>query len=70
MRKPSTGFPNRFDINRPVQQQKQARSLKFPIQEDEGLYYPCSKIKALISFAISHRQNSGFLMARLITYLW
>ena len=33
------------DTNRPVQSQKQARSLKFRIYEEEGLYYPCSENK-------------------------
>ena len=38
-------FPNRSDTNRPVQSQKQARSLKFCIEVEEGLYYPCSENK-------------------------
>ena len=34
------------DTNQPVQSQKQARSLKFRIEEEEeGLYYPCSENK-------------------------
>ena len=33
-------FPNRSDTNRSVQSQKQARSLKFRMKEEEGLYYP------------------------------
>ena len=36
----SSGFPTRSDTNRPVQSQKQARTLKFWILEEEGLYYP------------------------------
>ena len=40
-----SGFPTRSDTNRPVQSQKQTRSLKFRIQEEENLYYPCSEIK-------------------------
>ena len=38
-------FSNRFDINQPVQAQDQARSLKFWIQEEEELFYPCSENK-------------------------
>ena len=45
MRKPVFGVPTRSDTNRAVQPQKMARGLKFRIKEEEGLYYPCSKIK-------------------------
>ena len=38
-------FPNRSDTNRPVQLQKQARSLKFRIYEEEELYYLGSENK-------------------------
>ena len=38
-------FPNRFDTNRPVQAQKQARSLKFWSQVEEELYYPSNENK-------------------------
>ena len=38
-------FPNRSDTNRPVQVQKRARSLKFPIQVEEELYYLSSENK-------------------------
>ena len=38
-------FPTRFDINRPVQSQKQARSLKFWSKVEEELYYPSSENK-------------------------
>ena len=38
-------FPNRSDINRPVQAQKQARSLKFWSYVEEELYYPSSENK-------------------------
>ena len=41
----SSGFPTRSDTNRPVQSQKQASSLKFRIEEEEKLYYPCSQNK-------------------------
>ena len=42
---PTIWVPTRSDTNRPVQSQKQARSLKFRIEEEEGLYYPCSENK-------------------------
>ena len=42
----SSGFLTRIDTNRPVCQQKIARSLKFQIQENESLYYQCSKNKS------------------------
>ena len=45
MGKPTLWFPNRSDTNRAVQAQKQAKSLKFRIQEEEELYYPCSENK-------------------------
>ena len=43
--KPTMWFPNRSDTNQAVQSQKQARSLKFQIKEEEGLYFPCSENK-------------------------
>ena len=45
MRKQTIWVPTRFDTNRPVQSQKQARNLKFWILEEERLYYPCSENK-------------------------
>ena len=45
MTKPTTWFPNRFDTHRAAQAQKMVRGLKFQIQEEEELYYPCSKNK-------------------------
>ena len=44
MRKQS-GFPTKSNTNWPVQPHKQTRSLKFPIKEEEGLYYLCSENK-------------------------
>ena len=44
-RKPVFGVYDRSDTNRPVQSQKQVRSLKFQILEEEKLYYPCSENK-------------------------
>ena len=38
-------FPNRSDTNRPAQAQKRAKSLKFCIEVEEELYYPCSENK-------------------------
>ena len=38
-------FPKWSDTNRPVQAQKQARSLKFRIYEEEEVCYPCSENK-------------------------
>ena len=38
-------FPNRSDTNQAAQSQKQARSLKFRIYEEEEVYYPCSENK-------------------------
>ena len=43
--KPTMWFPNSSDTNRPVQAQKQARSLKFWIYVEEELYYPRSENK-------------------------
>ena len=43
--KPAMWFSNRSDINRPVQLQKQARSLKFWSYVEEELHYPSSENK-------------------------
>ena len=57
-------FPNRSDTNRPVQLQKQARSLKFWSEVEEELYYPSSKKKkALISFAVTAQLICAFVFA-------
>ena len=45
MRKPAMWFPKRSDTNQAVQSQKQARSLKFWIYEEEEVYYPFSENK-------------------------
>ena len=34
---------DRSDTNQPVQSQKKVSSLKFPYEEEEGLYYLCSE---------------------------
>ena len=44
-KKQQFGFPTRSDTNRPVQSQKQARSLKFWIEEEKALYCLCSDNK-------------------------
>ena len=44
-KKRSSGFPTRSHTNQAVQPQKMARSLKFRIYKEEGLYYLCSKNK-------------------------
>ena len=41
----SSGFLIRSNTNWPVQSQKQARTLKIRIEEEEELYYLCSKNK-------------------------
>ena len=41
----SSGFPTRSATNRPVQLQKMARGLKFWIELEEELYYPCCENK-------------------------
>ena len=38
-------FPNRSDTNQAVQSQKQTGSLKFRIQKEKEVYYPCSENK-------------------------
>ena len=62
------------DINRSVHLQKKPRCLKFCIQVEEELYYPCSQNKGadqLRSYREAEMvfvlcmQNVGFLMTRL-----
>ena len=43
--KPTMWFLNRSDTNQAAQSQKQARSLKFRIKEEEEVFYPCSENK-------------------------
>ena len=45
VRKPTFWFPTWSDTNQAVQPQKMARSLKFRILKEEGLYYLCSENK-------------------------
>ena len=44
-RKPTVWGLTRSDTDKAVESQKQARSLKFRIKEEEEVYYPCSKSK-------------------------
>ena len=63
----SSGFPTRSDTNRPVQSQKQARSLKFldlRRREIHTLSTICvAKTKALISFAVTAKLICAFVFA-------
>ena len=59
MGKPTMWFPNRSDTNRPVQLQKQARSLKFRI----NCTIRVAKTKALISFAVTAKLICIFVFA-------
>ena len=45
VRKQTIWVPTRSDTNRAVQSQKQARGLKFWLEVEEELYYPCSENK-------------------------
>ena len=45
MGKPTIWFPKGSDTNQAVQSQRQARSLKFWIKEEEEVYYLCSENK-------------------------
>ena len=58
--KPTMWFPNRSDTNRPVQLQKQARSLKFWSQVKEELYYLSSENKGA----------DQFRLCRLLVFPW
>ena len=62
-RKQVLGVPTSSDINRPVQSQKQARSLKFWIQEEKKLYC-VAKTKALISLAVTAKLMCAFVLAQ------
>ena len=60
-------FSNRSDTKKAVQSQKQTRSLKFRIYEEEEEYYLCSENKgADLRLCFSHMQIDGFLMRWLI----
>ena len=71
-------FPNRSDTNRPVQLQKQARSLKLLSYVEEELYYQSSENKGADQLRgyreadsaplFSPMQIVGFPMRRLIYF--
>ena len=48
MRKPKSGFSNRFDTNRPVQSQKQTRDLQFWIEVEEEFFYSSTENKGAV----------------------
>ena len=70
--KPTMWFPNRFDTNRPVQLQKQDRSLKFWSYVDEELYYPSSENKGA-DLLRGYREADlrlRFRLCRLLVFPW
>ena len=62
------GFPTRSDTNQPVQSQTQARSLRFWILEEEGLYYPCSENKG--ADQLRGYREAGLRLCFRICRLW
>ena len=63
---------NRFDTNRPVQLQKQARSLKFWSYVEEELYYPSSENKGADQLR-GYREadlHLCFRLCRLLVFPW
>ena len=65
-------FPNRSDTNRPVQLQKQARSLKFWDYAEEELYYPSSENKGADQLR-GYREADlrlCFRLCRLLVFPW
>ena len=65
VRKPTIWVQTRSDTNQPVQSHKIARSLKFRMKEEEGLWYPFSENKGVISFAVTNREADLRLCFRL-----
>ena len=65
--KPTMWFPNRSDTNQAVRSQKQDRSLKFQIYEEEEVYYLCSENKGADqlrgSFAVTAKLICVFVFA-------
>ena len=57
----SSGFSTRSDTNRAVQLQKQARSLKSRIWEEEKLYFPCSENKDADQLAVTAKLICAFV---------
>ena len=70
MRKPTMWFPNRSNTNQAVQSQKQARSLKFHIQEVVEVYYPCSENKGADQLCGNREADLGlcFRICRLLVF--
>ena len=65
-------FLTRSDTNRPVPAQKQARSLKFRILEEEEVYYPCSENKGADQLR-GYREadlHLCFRICRLLVFPW
>ena len=56
-------FPNRSDINRAVQLQKQARSFNFGFKKKRNCTIRVAKTKALISFAVTAKLICVFIFA-------
>ena len=73
----SLGFPTWSDTNQLTQSQKKARSLKFQMEQEVGLYYLCSKNSyctllcvfvlgpILVKFFCNFLHKAGFLMTLL-----
>ena len=72
--KPTMCFPNRSDTNRPVQLQKQARSLKFwsKVEEELYVYYPSSENKGADQLRGYHEADLHrcFRLCRLLVFPW
>ena len=65
-------FPNRSDTNRPVQLQKQARSLKCLSYVEEELFYPSSENKGADQLR-GYREADlrlCFRLCRLLVFPW
>ena len=62
MGKPTIWVTTRSITNRAVQSQKRARSFKFLLEEEEGLYYHVAKTKALISFVVTTKLVCAFVI--------
>ena len=65
-------FPNRSDTNQAAQSQKQARSLKFRILEEEEVCYSCSENKGADQLR-GYREADlrlCFRLCRLLVFPW
>ena len=51
------------DTNRAAQAQKIVKGGKFWVRKVEGLYYPCSETKVLISFVFTAKLIGAFVFA-------